>query len=114
MKLIIYRQFLIHALDFVVVLKKACKPRGIYFITMTSSLAKKTTFLRLLAVSLTLAATPCDAEDGKALYTTYCSACHGIDGKGANNGAFPPLAKSPWVSGEPSRVIQIVLHCLQG
>ncbi|MGB1937558.1 MAG: PA14 domain-containing protein [Akkermansiaceae bacterium] len=114
MKLIIYRQFLIHALDFVVVLKKACKPRGIYFITMTSSMAKKTTFLRLLAVSLTLAATPCDAEDGKALYTTYCSACHGIDGKGANNGAFPPLAKSPWVSGEPSRVIQIVLHGLQG
>ena len=81
---------------------------------MTFSLAKKTTFLRLLAVSLTLAATPCDAEDGKALYTTYCSACHGVDGKGANNGAFPPLAKSPWVNGEPSRVIQIVLHGLQG
>ena len=54
------------------------------------------------------------AEDGKTLYTTYCSACHGPDGKGANNGAFPPLAKSPWLDGKPDRAIQVILHGLQG
>lgn len=54
------------------------------------------------------------AEDGKTLYMTYCSACHAPDGKGANNGAFPPLAKSPWLNGKPDRSIQIVLHGLQG
>ena len=54
------------------------------------------------------------AEDGKALYTLYCSACHAPDGKGANNGAFPPLAKSPWLGGTADRSIQIVLHGLQG
>lgn len=54
------------------------------------------------------------AEDGKTLYMTYCSACHAPDGKGANNGAFPPLAKSPWLGGTADRSIQILLHGLQG
>ena len=54
------------------------------------------------------------AEDGKTLYITYCSACHAPDGKGANDGAFPPLANSPWLNGKHDRSIQIVLHGLQG
>lgn len=54
------------------------------------------------------------AEEGKTLYMTYCSACHAPDGKGANDGAFPPLANSPWLNGKPDRSIQIVLHGLQG
>jgi cytochrome c553 len=54
------------------------------------------------------------AQTGKVLYTTYCSACHAPDGKGANNGAFPPLAKSLWLHGEPERAIQIALHGLAG
>jgi len=37
-------------------------------------------------------------EDGAALYTTYCGSCHQPDGKGLE-GAFPPLAGSPVVTG---------------
>lgn len=54
------------------------------------------------------------AQDGGQLYTTYCSACHGLDGKGATGGQFPPLAGSPWVQGDPDRAIKIVLHGLHG
>ena len=54
------------------------------------------------------------AQDGGQLYTTYCSACHGADGKGATGGQFPPLADSPWVQGDPARAIKIVLHGLNG
>ena len=54
------------------------------------------------------------AEDGKQVYATFCGACHGLDGKGANNGQFPPLAGSEWVKGKPDRMVQVVLHGLQG
>ncbi len=54
------------------------------------------------------------AETGKQLYTTYCSACHAPDGKGATGGTFPPLAKSEWLTGKPDRAIQTVLHGLTG
>jgi mono/diheme cytochrome c family protein len=54
------------------------------------------------------------AVDGKAHYNTYCGACHAPDGKGAGEGAFPPLANSPWLNGNPDRAIQIVLHGLEG
>ena len=71
--------------------------------------------LILSALSATSLITgPILAQDGEALYTTYCSACHAPDGKGANDGAFPPLANSPWLSGAADRSIQIVLHGLQG
>jgi len=70
------------------------------------------TFRAFIFASLlsTLAA----AEEGKTLYTTYCSACHAPDGKGANNGAFPPLASSEWLKGSPDRATQIVLHGMTG
>ena len=70
--------------------------------------------LLLSALSLLMLAHHAEAEDGKLLYATYCSACHAPDGKGANNGAFPPLANSPWLGGTADRSIQIVLHGLQG
>lgn len=54
------------------------------------------------------------AQDGGQLYTTYCSACHGPDGKGATGGTFPPLAGSDWVLGDPARSVKIVLHGLHG
>jgi mono/diheme cytochrome c family protein len=53
-------------------------------------------------------------EDGAALYTQYCSACHAPDGKGATGGAFPPLAGSEWVEGNPKRSVAIVLKGLHG
>jgi mono/diheme cytochrome c family protein len=57
---------------------------------------------------------PLSAQDGGQLFTLYCSACHGADGKGAANGTFPPLAMSPYVAGEPDRAIKIILHGLAG
>ena len=54
------------------------------------------------------------AENGKQLYTTYCSACHAADGKGATKGTFPPLAASEWITGKPDRAIQTVLHGMTG
>jgi mono/diheme cytochrome c family protein len=68
---------------------------------------------RPLPLLLALAATAA-AQDGGQLYTTYCSACHGADGKGATGGQFPPLAGSPWVQGDANRAIKIVLHGLHG
>lgn len=54
------------------------------------------------------------AQDGGQLYTLYCSACHGADGKGATGGAFPPLASSEWIKGDAKRPINIVLHGMEG
>lgn len=52
------------------------------------------------------------APDGNQLYTLYCSACHGVDGKGAEGASFPPLTKSDWVKGDARRMISVVLHGL--
>ena len=70
--------------------------------------------MRRFVLSSLIATSPLFAQDGKTLYTTYCSACHAPDGKGASNGMFPPLAKSEWVEGDPDRIIQVVLRGLQG
>ena len=52
------------------------------------------------------------AQEGKKLYTLYCSACHGADGKGAAVATFPPLNKSDWVKGDARRMISVILHGL--
>lgn len=69
-------------------------------------------FHRLLFL-LTLTV-PLSAQDGGQLFTLYCSACHGADGKGATGGAFPPLANSPWVAGDANRAVKIVLKGMGG
>lgn len=51
--------------------------------------------------------------DGAAIYTARCAACHQGDGKGVA-GVFPPLAGSPWPTGDPSVPVRIVLHGLKG
>ncbi|MDP2316400.1 MAG: cytochrome c [Pseudomonadota bacterium] len=53
------------------------------------------------------------AVDGAAVYGTRCAACHQADGKGIA-GAFPPLAGSPWPTGDAGVPIRLVLHGLQG
>lgn len=68
-------------------------------------------FPAMLLAALPLAAA--GAPDGQNLFVTHCSACHGADGKGAQE-AFPPLAGSPWVGGDPRRAIKAVLHGLHG
>jgi len=42
-------------------------------------------------------------ESGKRLYLTYCSQCHGSDGKGSRD--FPNLTDNEWLwGGEPERI----------
>lgn len=69
-----------------------------------------------LAVIMALPAlgAPMSPKEGEALYTTYCSACHAPDGKGATGGTFPPLAGSEWIAGNPKRSVAIVLKGLHG
>jgi mono/diheme cytochrome c family protein len=52
---------------------------------------------------------------GKKLYETpgACVTCHQANGMGLP-GAFPPLAKSEWVTGSEERLVRILLHGLQG
>ncbi len=72
--------------------------------------------LRILSAISLLCAVPAEihAQDGGQLFTLYCSACHGADGKGAGNGAFPPLAASPYLLADPELPIKIVLHGIHG
>ena len=54
-----------------------------------------------------------EAVDGARVYTANCIACHQSDGQGVA-GVFPPLAGSRWVLGSPERLVQIMLHGIQG
>lgn len=51
--------------------------------------------------------------DGRQVYTTTCQACHQATGQGLP-GVFPPLAGTPWVTGDANIPVQIVLHGLTG
>lgn len=53
------------------------------------------------------------AVDGHAMYESRCSACHQAAGQGLP-GAFPPIAGSEFVLGDPERLVRIVLHGLTG
>ena len=64
--------------------------------------------------ALAAAILPAAAQDGQQLFTLYCSACHGADGKGATGGTFPPLSESPWVAGDADRATKIALKGLTG
>ena len=66
------------------------------------------------ALLASFCAVPLHAQDGGQLYTLYCSACHGADGKGATGGQFPPLAESPWLAGDATRAVKVVLNGLHG
>lgn len=52
---------------------------------------------------------------GHAIYhrDAHCATCHQPNGKGLDP-AFPPLEKSPWVTGSPERLIKLTLHGLMG
>jgi mono/diheme cytochrome c family protein len=43
----------------------------------------------------------------------HCATCHQADGKGLDP-AYPPLAESEWVTGDPERTIKLTLHGLMG
>ncbi|MBE9584857.1 PQQ-dependent sugar dehydrogenase [Mucilaginibacter sp. JRF] len=48
-----------------------------------------------------------------AVYSTYCVACHQVNGKGDGN-RFPPLEQSEWVNWDKYRLINIILNGLSG
>ncbi len=53
---------------------------------------------------------------GEEIYNRegFCVTCHQSDGKGLSASQFPPLAKSPWVTGSEERLIKLTLHGLMG
>ncbi len=48
---------------------------------------------------------------GAKVFSTNCSSCHGAQGQGLA-GSFPPLANNPVVTGDPNKVVGIVLNGL--
>jgi mono/diheme cytochrome c family protein len=53
------------------------------------------------------------SADGKTLYEANCAACHQADGKGLP-GAFPPLAKSDFIAGDKSKLMEVTVKGLSG
>ncbi len=51
-------------------------------------------------------------SQGKKVYETLCIACHQTDGAGVPS-MTPPLISSEWVSGDKTRLINVVLKGLQ-
>jgi glucose/arabinose dehydrogenase/mono/diheme cytochrome c family protein len=51
--------------------------------------------------------------EGQQLYTQYCANCHQLNGKGDGT-RNPPLAGSEWVTGDKKRLMQVVIHGLNG
>jgi hypothetical protein len=56
---------------------------------------------------------PSPPEPPKPPYQAVCSPCHQAEGQGLPF-AFPPLAGSPWMTGDPETPIRIVLLGLSG
>jgi ubiquinol-cytochrome c reductase cytochrome b subunit len=57
--------------------------------------------------------TPVSAGAGATVYTANCAGCHGATGTGLA-GQFPPLAGNAFVTGDPNKVIGVVLNGLNG
>jgi mono/diheme cytochrome c family protein len=57
-------------------------------------------------------------SDGAVIYKSLCATCHGADAKGVAIGGkdmpAPPLAGSADVTGDPGRLVRILLHGLSG
>jgi mono/diheme cytochrome c family protein len=53
------------------------------------------------------------AKAGENLYIKYCLQCHQKDGSGVPN-MFPPVMKSDWVTGDKTRLINVLLKGLNG
>jgi mono/diheme cytochrome c family protein len=53
---------------------------------------------------------------GQEIYNRdgYCVTCHQPDGKGLESSDFPPLTNSKWVTGNPDRLIKLVIHGIYG
>ena len=61
----------------------------------------------------TLSVASAAGASGSATYASKCASCHQANGQGLP-GAFPPLAKNPVVTGDPTKVSKILLNGLNG
>jgi len=52
-------------------------------------------------------------EEGKRLYQQYCVSCHSPKGEGAGD-MIPGLSQTEWVTGDPSKLIRVMLEGLSG
>jgi quinol-cytochrome oxidoreductase complex cytochrome b subunit len=59
------------------------------------------------------AAAPAAAGQGAQIYGTNCAGCHNANGTG-QPGVFPPLAHNPFVTGDKSKVVGVLLNGLKG
>ena len=59
------------------------------------------------------AGTSAGNSNGAKVFANNCATCHGATGQGVP-GSFPPLANNPVVTGDPNKVIGIVLNGLHG
>ena len=50
---------------------------------------------------------------GKLLYNQACLVCHQADGSGVP-GMFPPVARSEFISGDPEKLVRLVVEGLTG
>lgn len=67
----------------------------------------------LLVAACSKGAQSAATASGAQIYAANCSSCHQANGQGAA-GAFPPLAGSDIVAGDPARIIHIVKFGLTG
>jgi mono/diheme cytochrome c family protein len=56
--------------------------------------------------------TPASLAAGQNIYEQYCLSCHQADGTGVP-GLNPPLKQSDWVTGDKTRLINVILNGLQ-
>ena len=69
-------------------------------------------FIAVIAMHAGKQSTVLAASNGKSLFDTNCSTCHGGNGQG-QPGVFPPFVHNPDVNAkDPTAVIKIVLHGL--
>ncbi len=75
-----------------------------------SALAVSTLAVALGSLTgLTLAQTPSAIQQGAVIYSTHCMTCHQATGEGIE-GAFPALAGSALVLGDPAEVVTLPLN----
>ena len=85
---------------------------GSWYLTRTST--DVSPLLGDARTTAAFSAAPATARvDGAQVYAGKCAACHQATGAGLT-GIFPPLAASPWVIGSEQRIVQILLHGIQG
>ncbi len=65
------------------------------------------------ATTTTTGTAPAAAGNGAQVFAQNCSTCHGANGQG-QAGVAPPLAGNPFVTGNPSAVINVVENGLHG